>query len=98
MNYGRVYAGVLRQEGFRHYEAKDMDATLVSMEKMLDVYREMEYQPGIVQGLFSLAILNEEKGNKDNAEKYFREVLKINPSHIQAREKSRNMNNLLFFK
>ena len=47
--------------------------------------------PGIVAGLFSLAVLYEEQGKVELALEKYREVLKINPEHIQAREKSRSL-------
>jgi len=47
---------------------------------------------GIVAGLFSLAVLYEEQGKLELAFEKYREVLKINPQHIQAREKLRSLN------
>jgi len=54
---------------------------------MVKVYREINYVPGEVAGLFSLAVLYEEKGDRNKAREYFKEVLKINPQHIQTRRK-----------
>ncbi len=54
---------------------------------LLDVYRKIDYVNGLVPGLFSLGLLYEEKGDLEKSEKYFREVLAINPEHIQARKK-----------
>jgi len=34
-----------------------------------------------------LGLLNEEKGNVQKSQKYFGQVLAINPNHIQARDK-----------
>ena len=54
---------------------------------MLDLYREVNHEPGIVAGLFSLAVLYEEQGKVDLALEKYQEVLKINPQHVQARQK-----------
>jgi len=58
---------------------------------MLEFYREIDHQPGVVAGFFSLAVLYEEQGEIEQAVTYYREVLKINPQHIQAQERMRSL-------
>ena len=85
--YGLVLAQQLRQKSFKLYVDGKMDETLDAISGMLKVYQDIDHQPGIVAGLFSLAILYEERGEIDLAVEKYREVLKINSQHIQAREK-----------
>jgi len=56
---------------------------------MVDIYREIDHASGRVAGLFSLGLLYEEQGELERAREYYRNLLKINPDHIQAREKIR---------
>jgi tetratricopeptide (TPR) repeat protein len=90
--YGLVLAQQLRQKSFKFYVDGKIDETIETMMDMLDLYREINHESGIVAGLFSLAVLYEEQGNIELALEKYREVLKINPQHIQAREKSRSLN------
>jgi tetratricopeptide (TPR) repeat protein len=89
--YGLVLAQQLRQKSFKLYVDGKIDETIEAMREMLDVYREINHESGIVAGLFSLAVLYEEQGKIELALEKYREVLKINPQHIQAREKSRSL-------
>lgn len=89
--YGLVLAHQLRQKSFRLYADGKIEGTINTMSDMLDIYREIKHDPGIVAGLFSLAVLYEEQGKVELALEKYREVLKINPQHIQAREKSRSL-------
>ncbi len=90
-NYGLVLAEKLRQKSFREYSDGKVDVTINTIVDMLQVYREIDHKPGIVSGLFSLAILYEEQGKRDLALEKHREVLKINPQHIQSREMLRRL-------
>jgi predicted TPR repeat methyltransferase len=47
---------------------------------------------GQVPILFSLGLLHEESGNVQKSQDFFRQVLSINPDHIQAREKVQPLN------
>ncbi len=87
LGYGRAYAAFLRQEGFRAYEAGKMDKTLEHMTSMLKVYQDIKHPTGEVSALFSLALLEEERDQKNAALEHYRSLLKINPDHIQARER-----------
>jgi len=89
LGYGRTLANSLRQKGFRLYSEGKPDETRKAFSDMLELYREINYPPGVVQALFSLGILYEESGDLQTAYKFYEEVLKINPGHIQAREKLR---------
>ena len=87
--YGLILAQQLRQKSFKSYVDGNISETFNAMRAMLDLYREVNHEPGIVAGLFSLAVLYEEQGNVDLALEKYQEVLKINPQHIQARQKLR---------
>ena len=85
--YGKTLARVIRQKAFGSYSKGDLDNAIRGFEDMLKIYQEIEDVKGQVPALFSLGLLNEEKGNVQKAQKYFAEVLAINPNHIQARNK-----------
>lgn len=87
--YGLVLAQQLRQKSFKLYVDGKIDETINTIINMLGFYREINHESGIVAGLFSLAVLYEEQGKIEWALEKYKEVLKINPQHIQAREKSR---------
>jgi tetratricopeptide (TPR) repeat protein len=89
--YGLVLAQQLRQKSFKLYANGKIDKTISIIVYMLDLYREINHKPGIVAGLFSLAVLYEEQGKVELALEKYQEVLKINPQHIQAREKLRSL-------
>jgi len=87
LGFAKVLARELRQEGFKRYAQNDLDSAIKSFLKMEELYKEVEYIPGIVPALFSLGLLYEEKGEKKRSQLYFQEVLKLNPRHLQARDK-----------
>ena len=89
--YGLVLAQQLRQKSFKLYADGKVDECIRTIDDMLAVYREVDHQPGVVAGLFSLAVLYEEQGKTKLALEKYQEVLKINPQHIQAGEKSRQL-------
>ena len=89
--YGLILAQQLRQKSFKLYADGEIDQSINTIVDMLALYREINHKPGIVAGLFSLAVLYEEQGKADLALEKYQEVLKINPQHIQAREKSRDL-------
>ncbi|MFQ5483499.1 MAG: tetratricopeptide repeat protein [Nitrospinaceae bacterium] len=91
LGYGRAYAVALRQEGFGLYQKGDPKGALQKMESMVQVYRDLDHLPGVVSGLFSLALLQEESGNVDKALALYREILQLSPEHIQAGEKVREL-------
>ncbi len=87
LGYGRAYASVLRQEGFGLYEKGDIPGALDKMNAMLTVYRDVGHRTGEVSALFSLALLEEESGKIEQAVNHYKTLLKINPDHIQARDR-----------
>lgn len=87
LGYGKALARSMRQEGFKLYAQGELDQCIQKFKTMVALYEEIKYEPGLVPGYFSLGLLYEEKGDPTTAEKYFRDVLAINPNHIQAREK-----------
>ena len=89
--YGLILAQQFRQKSFKLYVEGKVDESINAIVTMLDFYREINHKPGVVAGLFSLAVLYEEQGKESIALEKYREVLKINPQHIQAREKMRSL-------
>ena len=89
--YGKTVAAELRQKGFKLYSEQKPTEAVEMFSRMLVVYREIKHTPGIVAALFSLGLLYEEMGDSKLAEKHYRELLEINPNHIQAREKVRSL-------
>ena len=87
--YGSIFAQKLRQRSFRLYSDGNVPGAIKKILAMVDIYREIEHTPGLVAGLFSLGLLYEERGEVERSRENYRKVLKINPNHIQAREKVR---------
>jgi tetratricopeptide (TPR) repeat protein len=85
--YGKTLVRVIRQRAFGSYSKGDLDNAILGFEDMLKIYQEIGDVNGQVPALFSLGLLNEEKGNVQKSQKYFAQVLAINPNHIQARDK-----------
>jgi len=85
--YGKVLARSLRQKAFGDYDKGNLAGAIASFEKMLKIYKQIDDVNGEVPALFSLGILHEEIGNVQKSHEFFKRVLSINPSHIQAREK-----------
>ena len=85
--YGKTLARVIRQRAFGSYSKGDLDNAILGFENMLEIYEEIGDVNGQVPALFSLGLLNEEKGDVQKAQNYFIQVLAINPNHIQARSK-----------
>jgi tetratricopeptide (TPR) repeat protein len=85
--YGKTLARVIRQRAFGSYSKGDLDNAIIGFEEMLKIYQEIGDVNGQVPALFSLGLLNEEKGDLQKAQNYFTQVLAINPNHIQARSK-----------
>jgi tetratricopeptide (TPR) repeat protein len=87
--YGRHIAKTLRQESFKHYAQGNLVKAIQKFEEIVVIFKETGYRSGLVPIYFGLAVLHEEKGDEKMAQKYFKEVLSINPNHLQAREKSK---------
>jgi tetratricopeptide (TPR) repeat protein len=85
--YGKTLARVIRQRAFGSYSKGDLDNAILGFEEMLKIYQEIGDVNGQVPALFSLGLLNEEKGDVQKAQNYFIQVLAINPNHIQAGSK-----------
>jgi tetratricopeptide (TPR) repeat protein len=90
--YGKTLAQSLRQQAFRAYSKNDIPGAISGFEKILALYREIGDLAGQVPALFSLGLLHEEIGDAQKGHEYFRQVLSINPGHIQAREKIKPLN------
>ena len=89
--YGKTLVRVIRQRAFGSYSKGDWDNTILGFEDMLEIYREIGDVNGQVPALFSLGLLNEEKGNVQKSQSYFTQVLAINPNHIQAKDKIKSL-------
>ena len=89
--YGKTLVRVIRQKAFRFYSKGDLDNSILGFEDMLNIYQEIGDVKGQVPALFSLGLLQEEKGNTQKAKDYFARVLAINPNHIQARDMIRSV-------
>jgi len=89
--YGKTLVRVIRQKAFRSYSEGDLDNAILGFEDMLKIYQEIEDVKGQVPALFSLGLLHEEKGDLKKAQDYFAKVLAINPNHIQARDRVKNI-------
>ncbi len=83
--YGRQIAKTLRQEAFKQYSQGKLDDAVKGFEKIVVIFEETGYRAGLVPIFFGLAVLHEENGDEKTAQKYLKEVLAINPNHIQAR-------------
>ena len=90
--YGKTLARSLRQKSFGDYAKGNKAGAIAGFEKILDIHREIDDVKGQVPILFSLGLLHEESGNAQKSQDFFRQVLSINPDHIQAKEKIKPMN------
>jgi tetratricopeptide (TPR) repeat protein len=87
-SYGMAASRNIRQKSFRLYSEGHLDKTIAKWMDIEKIYKKINHQNGLVPVYFSLGLLHEEKGDTQNAKKYFNRVLKLNPMHIQAKEKS----------
>lgn len=90
--YGKTLAQTIRQSSFSDYEKGNLEGAITGFEKILSIYRQIDDINGQVPTLFSLGLLHEENGNVQKGQEFFRQVLSINPDHIQAREKVKPAN------
>jgi|TARA_B110000467_G_C18243185_1_gene435893 tetratricopeptide (TPR) repeat protein len=92
--YGKAYATSLRQQGFKSFSEGKPEKSIQQFEKIIEIYRDIKHPGGELAGLFALGLLHEEFGGQNKAFDIYREILKINPDHIQARERlNQNKNN-----
>ena len=90
--YGKTLVRSIRQKSSSEYSKGNIVGAITGFEKVLDIYLKIKDLNGQVPALFSLGLLYEESGDAQKAHKYFEKVLKINPNHIQAREKMKPRN------
>jgi tetratricopeptide (TPR) repeat protein len=88
--YGMAVGRSMRQSSFRLYNQGHLDQTILKWLEIERIYKKIDHQVGLVPVYFSLGLLYEEKGEAINAQKYFDLVLKLNPLHIQAKERLEN--------
>ena len=85
--YGIAVGRHLRQNGFKLYnDGRLIDAISKFME-IETIFKRINHQFGLVPIYFSLGLLHEEKGDLEKSKIYFNKVLKLNPLHIQAKER-----------
>ena len=89
--YGMAVGRNMRQASFRLYNKGYLEKTILKWVEIEKIYKEIDHQSGLVSVYFSLGILYEEKGEFQNAKNYFDLVLKLNPLHIQAKERLYNI-------
>jgi tetratricopeptide (TPR) repeat protein len=89
--YGMAVGRNMRQASFRLYNKGYLEKTILKWVEIEKIYKEIDHQSGLVPVYFSLGILYEEKGDFQNAKNYFDLVLKLNPLHIQAKERLDNI-------
>lgn len=85
--YGKALARVWRQEGFSLYAEGNREAALKKFAQVVDTFRKIEDDEGLVPALFGLGLLYEETGDTAKARELYSEVLKLSPGHLQARER-----------
>ncbi len=91
--YGKAFATYLRQQGFKYFSQGNAEKSVKAFEKVVEVYRAIKHSGGELAGLFGLGTLHEELGNEEKAFELYRQILKINPNHIQAKQKLELHNN-----
>lgn len=89
--YGTTLARQFRQEGFRLYSQGKPREALYKFLKILDLYKKINYDPGVVTALFSIGVLYEELGEIEEAKNFYHKTLKRSPLHIQAQERLKNL-------
>ena len=87
-SYGMAASRNIRQKSFRLYSKGHLDETITKWIDIEKIYKKINHQNGLIPVYFSLGLLHEEKGDNQNAKKYFNRVLRLNPLHIQAKEKA----------
>ena len=85
--YGMAVGRSMRQSSFRLYDEGHLDQTILTWVEIERIYKEIDHKAGLVSVYFSLGLLHEEKDDRQNAKKYFKRVLMLNPLHIQAKER-----------
>ena len=89
--YGVAAGRSIRQAGFRLYNEGKLDDAILKFMELVNIYKNIKHNPGLVPAYFSLGLLHEEKGDIQSAKQYFGEVLEFNPSHIEAKERYKNI-------
>ena len=85
--YGMAVSRRMRQISFRLYSKGHLNEAILKWIEIERIYKKINHQTGLVPVYFSLGLLNEEKGDSQNAKRYFNQVLTLNPLHIQAKER-----------
>ena len=85
--YGMAVGRHMRQASFKLYSEGRLEKAILKWIEIERIYKKIDHQAGLVPVYFSLGLLHEEKGERQNAQKYFNRVLMLNPLHIQAKER-----------
>ena len=89
--YGMAVGRRIRQASFKLYSEGHLDEAALKWKEIEKIYKKIDHKPGLVPVYFSLGLLHEEKGDLKNAQEYFKQVLTLNPLHIQAKERLGNL-------
>jgi len=89
--YGMAVGRRMRQASFKLYSEGHLDEATSKWKEIEKIYKKIDHKPGLVPVYFSLGLLHEEKGDLKNAQEYFKQVLMLNPLHIQAKERLGNL-------
>ena len=89
--YGMAVGRHMRQASFRLYNEGRLEKAILKWIEIERIYKKIDHQPGLVPVYFSLGLLHEEKGERQNAQRYFNRVLMLNPLHIQAKERIKDL-------
>lgn len=89
--YGMAVARNMRQAGFKFYSEGRLGDAIMKFAEIETVYKKIRHESGLVPIYFSLGLLYEEKGDVQNAKKYFNQVLSLNSMHIHAQERLKGL-------
>ena len=89
--YGMAAGRNMRRAGFKLYDEGRLDDAIRKFIEIETVYKKIKHRPGLVPVYFSLGLLYEEKGDRQNAKNYFNRVLAFSPLHIQAKERLKRL-------
>ncbi len=87
IGYGKAFATYLRQQGFKYFSQGNAEKSVKAFERVVEIYRAIKHPGGELAALFGLGTLYEELGDDEKAFEIYREILEINPNHIQAKQK-----------
>jgi tetratricopeptide (TPR) repeat protein len=85
--YGMAVTRRMRQSSFKFYNEGHLSKAILKWIEIEKIYKKIDHQKGLIPVYFSLGLLYEEKGDYPSSQKYFNQVLILNPLHIQAKKR-----------